>query len=638
MTIASRIKERYDHLKSEEMSLNDYLERARDDKSLYTNAADRLLKAIGDPKIIDTSKDERLSRIFANRKIRTYEKFDDFYGLEEVIDQIVGYLRHSAQGLEEHKQVLYLLGAVGTAKSSLSDRLKKLMEEEPIYVLTANNVMSPVFESPLGLFAMEDAQELNIPPRVLRKVLSPWANKRLNEFEGDITKFSVSKVYPSLINQRAISKTEPGDENNQDISTLVGKVDIKKLAKFSQNDPDAYSYSGGLCLANQGLLEFVEMFKAPIKVLHPLLTATQEGTYNGTEAISGLPFEGIVLAHSNESEWEAFRSNRNNEAFIDRIYIVRVPYCLRIDEEVKIYKKMLRDSDLSGGVTAPQTLEIMAKWSIATRCNAVPNGSIYTKVLSYNGENAKELDIKAKTAQEYKEQAGNTEGMIGASTRFAFKTLSKTYNFDYSELAADPVHLFAVLDQQIENEQLGDEKTTSYLAFTDLLRDKYHKFIEKEIQSAYLESADELGQNLFDRYIRLADCWSQESIDYRDADTNELWSKDQIDKELKNTEVAAEITNFQDFRKEVVSFVNRVRANNKGENPKWTSYAKLRDVIEQVMFKHTEDLLPIISFGTKDNKENTVKHKEFIKRMVDRGYTDKQVRVLVDWFVRRRKN
>jgi serine protein kinase len=123
-----------------------------------------------------------------------------------------------------------------------------------------------------------------------------------------------------VLRQIAISKTEPGDENNQDISTLVGKVDLRMLDRYSQNDPDAYSYSGGLCLANQGLLEFVEMFKAPIKMLHPLLTATQEGNYKGTEGFSAIPFNGVILAHSNEAEWQTFRNNKHNEAFLDRVF------------------------------------------------------------------------------------------------------------------------------------------------------------------------------------------------------------------------------------------------------------------------------------------------------------------------------
>ncbi|HVT62714.1 MAG TPA: PrkA family serine protein kinase, partial [Legionellaceae bacterium] len=260
---------RYEHNKEEEMSLDDYLELCKTDPAAYANPAERLLMAIGEPEEIDTRHDPVLSRIFSNKVIARYPVFNEFYGMEEPIEQIIGFLKHAAQGLEETKQVLYLLGPVGGGKSSLAEKLKDLMEKMPIYAIKR----SPVYESPLSLFDKdEDAQILfdryGLPKRCLRYVMSPWAIKRLHEYNGDIRQFRVIKVKPSRMKQIAIAKTEPGDENNQDISSLVGKIDIRKLEDFSQNDPDAYSFSGGLCRANRGLLEFVEMFKAPIKVLH----------------------------------------------------------------------------------------------------------------------------------------------------------------------------------------------------------------------------------------------------------------------------------------------------------------------------------------------------------------------------------
>ena len=213
---------------------------------------------------------------------------------KNAIEQIVAYLTHSAQGLEESKQILYLLGPVGGGKSSLAEKLKALMQQVPIYILTADGIRSPVNDHPFCLFDPEEDSELlkneyNIPSRYIKTIMSPWTVKRLHQYGGDISKFRVVKVYPSVLDQIGIAKTEPGDENNQDISALVGKVDIRQLEHFSQDDADAYAYSGALCRANQGLMEFVEMFKAPIKVLHPLLTATQEGNYNGTEGLSALP-------------------------------------------------------------------------------------------------------------------------------------------------------------------------------------------------------------------------------------------------------------------------------------------------------------------------------------------------------------
>src|SRR5919108_34474 len=422
----------YENRREVELSLEDYLAKCSDDSSYYAGAAERMLRAIGEPVMVDTSQDPRLGRIFMNRTIKVYPEFSDFFGMEETIERIVGFFRHAAQGLEERKQILYLLGPVGGGKSSLAERLKQLMEKEPVYVLKAGKEVSPVFESPLGLFdpvtlGPELERRYGIPRRRLTGTISPWAVKRLEEFGGDITKFTVVRLQPSRLKQICIAKTEPGDENNQDVSSLVGKVDIRKLEFFSQNDPDAYSFSGGLNRTTQGLLEFVEMFKAPIKMLHPLLTSTQEGNYVGSENIGGIPYQGMVLAY--------------------------------------------------------------------------------------------------------------------------------------------------------------------------------------------------------------ADAWIEDQ-DYKDPDTGQLMNRELLNQELSKIEKPAGIANPKDFRNEVVKFALRARANNAGRNPSWTSYEKLREVIERRMFSQVEDLLPVISFSTKGDKEAEKKHGEFVNRMVSRGYTPRQTRRLVEWYMR----
>jgi len=639
MSVFEQFQARYDATQEEEFSLQEYLEICKQDSSAYATAAERLLIAIGEPEFVDTSKDSTLSRIFSNKVIKRYPAFDEFYGMEEVIERIVSFFRHASQGLEERKQILYLLGPVGGGKSSLAERLKSLMEKLPFYAIKD----SPVNESPLGLFnAAEDGaileEDYGIPLRYLRPVMSPWATKRLKEYGGDISQFRVVKLYPSILDQVAISKTEPGDENNQDISALVGKVDIRKLEEFEQSDPDAYSYSGGLCKSNQGLLEFVEMFKAPIKVLHPLLTATQEANYNGTEAIGGLPFDGVVLAHSNEAEWLNFKNNKNNEAFIDRVYIVKVPYCLRISEEVKIYEKLISESSLNEAPCAPDTLGMLAQFSVLSRLKEPENSNVFSKMRVYNGENLKDTDPKAKSMQEYHDAAGVDEGMDGQSTRFAFKILSRVFNFDSSEVAANPVHLIYVLEQRIEEEQFPDEVRDRYLGYIkEYLVPKYIEFIGKEIQTAYLESYSEYGQNIFDRYVTYADFWIQDQ-EYRDPETGDILDRGALNEELEKIEKPAGISNPKDFRNEIVNFVLRARANNSGNNPSWLGYEKLRTVIEKKMFSNTEDLLPVISFNAKSSRDDQKKHDDFVARMVDRGYTEKQVRLLAEWYLRVRKS
>ncbi len=622
-----------------EMSFSAYLDHCRTDRSVFAGPAERMLKAIGEPETIDTSRDPRLSRMFMNRTLRVYPAFADFHGMEETVERIVGFFRHAAQGLEERKQILYLLGPVGGGKSSLGERLKSLMEREPIYVLKAGRTLSPVFESPLGLFDPERfgpmlLERYGIPTRLLTGIASPWALKRLEEFDGDMSRFTVVKLHPSRLRQIAVAKTEPGDDNNQDVSALVGKVDIRQLESFSQNDPDAYGFSGGLNRANQGILEFVEMFKAPIKMLHPLLTATQEGNYAGTENIGSIPFNGIILAHSNESEWQTFRNNRTNEAFLDRVSVVKVPYCLRASEETRIYEKLLRTSELAVAPCAPHTLEMLARFAVLSRLRPHPNSTQWAKLRVYDGENIKETDPKARTMQEYRDAAGVDEGMDGISTRFAFKVLSATFNHDATEVAADPVHLMYVLEQAVRREQFPADTEANYLAMIKSeLAGRYAEFIGNEIQKAYLESYHDYGQNLFDRYLDFADAWIEDQ-DFKDPDTGQMMSRDLLNAELTKTEKPAGIANPKDFRNEVVKFALRARANNSGRNPSWTSYEKIREVIEKRMFSQVEDLLPVISFGSKRDNESEKKHGDFVERMVSRGYTERQVRRLVEWYMR----
>jgi serine protein kinase len=311
-----------------------------------------------------------------------------------------------------------------------------------------------------------------------------------------------------------------------------------------------------------------------------------------------------------------------------------VPYCLRVTEEAQIYEKLLRESELSDARCAPETLIMLSRFTTLTRLREHENSALYSKLRVYDGENLKDTDPKARSMQEYRETAGVDEGMTGVSTRFAFKVLSETFNFDTAEIAADPVHLMYVLEKAIKREQFPDEAEATYLEFIKSeLAPRYAEFIGHEIQKAYLESYTEYGQNLFDRYIAYADAWIEEQ-DYKDPDTGQIFNREILDAELSKIEKPAGIANPKDFRNEVVKFALRARANNDGRNPSWTSYEKLREVIEKRMFSQVEDLLPVISFGTKKDTTTDQQHKEFVERMSERGYTDRQVRRLVEWYMR----
>jgi hypothetical protein len=276
---------------------------------------------------------------------------------------------------------------------------------------------------------------------------------------------------------------------------------------------------------------------------------------------------------------------------------------------VKIYEKLLRNSRWPTPLRARHA-EDDGQFAVLTRLKEPENSSCLPRCRSTTARTSR--TPTAKSYQEYRDYAGVDEGMNGISTRFAFKILSKVFNFDSTEVAANPVHLMYVLEQQIEREQFPPETEQKYLAFIkEHLAPRYAEFIGKEIQTAYLESYSEYGQNIFDRYVTYADYWIQDQ-EYRDTDTGEVFDRAALNAELEKIEKPAGIANPKDFRNEIVNFVLRARANNGGKNPAWTSYEKLRTVIEKKMFSNTEDLLPVISFNAKASADEAKKHEDFV--------------------------
>ena len=469
--------------------------------------------------------------------------------------------------------------------------------------------------------------------------MSPWAVKRLEEFGGDLSRFRVVRIQPSVLRQVAITKTEPGDENNQDISSLVGKVDIRQLEHLSQNDPDAYSYSGGLCLANQGLLEFVEMFKAPIKMLHPLLTATQEGNFKGTEGFSAIPFNGVIVAHSNESEWHSFRNNKNNEAFLDRIYIVKVPYCLRVSEEVKIYQKLLTNSSLAGRALRAG--------------HARDDGAVLG---AHAAEGAGEFEhlfedarLRRRDAEGRRSQGQDAAGV----PRLRRHRRGHDRHVDALRLQ-DPVRGVQPRPDR-DRRQSGAPDVRARAAArprgpagrdTPPLRRARQGLSRAALRGVHRQGDPDRLSRVVCRVRpehlrplrdvrRLLDPGRGLS---RSRDRRELRPRRRSTAELEKIEKPAGIANPKDFRNEIVNFVLRARANNSGRNPTWSSYEKLREVIEKKMFSNTEDLLPVISFNAKASADEKQKHQNFVARMVAKGYTEKQVRLLAEWYLRVHKS
>jgi serine protein kinase len=629
------------------MSFTDYLNLCKDDKKAYANAAERLLDAIGEPEMVDTSKaSDRLKNVHQGKIIARYKAFEDFFGMEDTIKKIVSHLKGAAAGDEYRKQVLFLLGPVGGGKSSLGDRIKELMEVNPIYVLKSKNPedpecgeLSPIYESPLGVFdgaemKAKASERFGIPTRSMNMTMSPWATKRLELAGGNPDEaFEVVRVFPSVKNQIAVAKVEPQDDNTQDVSALVGKVNINELGEgLDQNDPDAYLYSGGFAHGNQGVMEFVEMLKTPLKVLNPMLEALQSRNYQGTESIGPIPFEGIVVAHTNESEFNKFFGNSDNEAIVDRMNVIHVPYTLQMTEEAKIYKKMINQSGYSDKPMAPKTIEILAKFAAMSRVMDVEGTEKYSHKIRaevMDGDTPEGPAAKVPTIGELRKSvravAPTEEGMSGISTRFAFKTLTETFNSraNEGELGADPILLMETLENRIvEDGKISDANTEKYIGFiTNDLMPEYGAFIAEEISEAFTNASDGMCQNMFDRYIAMANAWIMDDTFNDKAITGQVMGKEELDQKLREIEGPSNIPDAKAFRDMVTRYVMN-QENQTGQKVKWDSYTKMKQVIRTNLSRKMQDVMPIIQFdGPALEGEEQAQRDTFLSNMEKKGYT-----------------
>jgi len=308
-----------------------------------------------------------------------------------------------------------------------------------------------------------------------------------------------------------------------------------------------------------------------------------------------------------------------------------------VDEEVKIYEKMLKNSSLADAPCAPMTLKLLAEFMVLTRLREPENSTIYAKMRVYNGENVKDTMPLAKPLEEYKDMAGPDEGMTGMSTRFGFKILSQTFNLRPEEIQANPIDLKYVLEEKLKRETLPAETRQRYMDFINSwYHPRYFEFIDKELRTAYIESYSEFGQTMFERYCIFAESWLDDNS-IRDPETHTLLNREMLNAKLEEIEKAAGIVNAKDFRNDIVHYVLRYRARNEGRMPSWKDYEKIKNVIEKKMFAATQDIMPIASFGPKSSKEEQKKHDDFVARMRERGYTDRQIRTIVDWWVANRK-
>src|SRR5258705_11662206 len=369
----------------------------------------------GTRNIHDTD-DPRTKRLYKDEPIKVYNFFaDEFFGIERTISQIVRYFHSASLKGEKSRQVLYLMGPVGSGKSSLVERVQRGLEQvDDVHVIEG----CPMYEEPLHLIPRHLRREFEKMLGVhVEGDLCPVCRYRLiHEYTGKYEEFPICTAEFSKRSRVGIGVVPPVDPNNQDTSVLIGSEDISKLDLYSEGDPRVLELNGALNIGNRGLVEFIEVFKNEIEYLHCMITATQEKVVPAPGRHGLVYVDTVIVAHSNEAEWQKFKADHTNEAILDRIVVVRVPYNLRLSEEVKIYQKIIRNSDFRAHV-APHTLEVASMFAILSRLEPTNKCDLMTKLKLYNGEEVIEKGRTKKVDVQELRDGSKREGMTGNSTR-----------------------------------------------------------------------------------------------------------------------------------------------------------------------------------------------------------------------------
>ena len=598
-------------------SFIDYLKLVETEPTVTKLAARRMVDAIesyGVEALEDS--DPRCRKLFDSDKLRTYKYFkDDFYGHERVIAKIMRFLKSASLKGEESRQVLLLMGPVGSGKSALADGVKKALEKaaDPIYHLDG----CPVREEPLHLLPrslrgqIEDLLGVHIEGD-----LCPVCRFRLmNEFNGEYEKFPVVQSTFSQRARRGIAVVPPMDANSQDVSALIGSEDISKLDKFSEDDPRVLNLNGAFNVGNRGVVEFVEIFKNEIEFLHTILTATQEKQVPTPGKNSMLYFDGVIISHCNESEWNRFKSEHTNEAILDRVVKIEVPYVLELTQEMKIYEKMLRRSDFK----APHTIKVAAMFSVMSRLRLSQKCDLLTKMKIYDGQEVvekgrtKKVDIK-----DLREEARN-EGMDGISTRFITKAIDSALT-DSDKSFITPMRVVESLIKQVKEQVVDEEKKKNYLEILQkTIREEYLKMLEGEIAKAFVTAYSEQAQSLFDNYMDNAEAFTTKQK-MKDRMTSEERAPDE--RFLQSIEEQIGITGSarDGFRADVTAFM--FAKMRRGQKVDYKSYEPLKEAIESYLIASVKDMARIVTKSKSRDNEQQQKYSGMVETMVkDYGYT-----------------
>jgi len=599
-------------------TLLNYLAIVKDNPGIAVLAHQRMQELLikSGIEIIKTEENPRLKRVYGNDIIKRYSFFvNKFFGIDKSIMKIMRYFHSAAMKGEESRQVLYLVGPVGAGKSSIMEALKQVLEmSPPIYMLKD----CPMREEPLHLIPKHLRPQFEeLLGVTIEGDLCPICRYRLkHDFNGEFERFPVTTSEFSIRSRKGIGVVPPVDPNNQDTSVLSGSVDISKLDLYPEDDPRVLSLNGAFNVGNRGVVEFIEVFKNDVEYLHTMITATQEKSIPSPGKGAMIYFDGIILAHSNEAEWNKFKSDHTNEAILDRIVKVEVPYCLELDEEVKIYRKVLKNSSFNAHI-APHTIEVASMFAILTRLTPSSKVDPFTKLKIYNGEEIVEKgSTKRMDIVELRDEAPR-EGMTGISTRFIMKVLDNTL----SESEFNCINPIAVIETMVKATKelaIAEDEKKRYLAFLqDTIKKEYNKILEKEVTKAFIHGYREQAESLFNNYLDHAEAYVNETK-LKDVNTGEELEPDikfmqSIEEQIGITSTAA-----QGFRQDVTSYMFSIMRS--GGKIEYKSYEPLKEAIEKKLTASVKELSRIITQARVRDKEQDTKYNTMVEAMKDNGY------------------
>ena len=607
--------------------LEDYLKVLEDQPGVTKLAHKRLYEAITSHGItrMETS-EERCNKLFNGEQIRTYDYFQHkFFGMERSIAKIMRFLRSASLKGEESRQVLLLLGPVGAGKSALMEHIKTVLEQtEPMYHIEG----CPIKEEPLHLIPRSLRDEFQELYGIrIEGDLCPVCRFRLKEeFNNDYAAMPITQSSFSVRGRRGVGVVPPMDANSQDVTILVGSEDISKLDLYSEDDPRVLSLNGAFNVGNRGIVEFVEVFKNEIEFLHTMITATQEKAVPSPGKGPMIYFDGVILAHCNEAEWNKFKSENTNEAILDRIVRVNVPYCLEVTEEIKIYEKLLGLSDFDGHI-APHTLEVASMFAVLSRLHPSNKVDALTKMKLYDGKDVIERgSVKKIDINDLRDEARD-EGMTGISTRFIMKAIDAALS-DSDKNMVTPISIRDALIKQVKDQIVVEDDRNRYLDFLGkTLHDEYLNILEKEITKAFVSAYDEQAESLFNNYLDHADAYVNLNT-VKDKVTGEEIQPDEKFMASIEEQIGIVGTARENFRVDITAFMfSKLR---RGEKVDWKSYAPLKEAIESKLTSSVKQISRIVTKSKSRDKKQQGKYNEMVATLIEEyGYNEESAEEVI---------